>query len=55
MFNTAPNLMDARAGFELDLSDNIGVFADVGISGAVADADASVSGFDGQAGLRISW
>jgi fibronectin-binding autotransporter adhesin len=55
MVDTAPNLMGARAGFEADLTNNIGLFVDVGMSGAVADANASVSGFDGQAGLRVSW
>jgi outer membrane autotransporter protein len=53
--DTAPNLMAARVGFEAEVSTNFGVFADVGIAGAVADPDKGVSGFDGQAGLRFSW
>jgi len=50
--DTAASLLGARAGFEANLSEKIGLFADVGM---VEGLDTSVSGVDGQAGLRIFW
>jgi hypothetical protein len=50
--DTSASLFGARAGFEANLSEKIGLFADVGM---VEGLDTSVSGVDGQAGLRIFW
>jgi hypothetical protein len=52
---TGSDILGARVGFDANLKGNIGLFADVGVIGAVADPDRSVSGFDGQAGVRFLW
>jgi hypothetical protein len=49
---TASNLFGARAGFDARVSDGVGLFANVGMTEGL---DAEVSGYDGQAGLKVYW
>jgi hypothetical protein len=49
---TASNLFGARAGFDARVSGDIGIFANVGMTEGL---DADVSGYDGQAGLKVFW
>jgi hypothetical protein len=49
---TASNLFGARAGFDARVSGDIGIFANVGMTEGL---DADVSGYDGQAGLKVYW
>jgi hypothetical protein len=50
--DTASSLLTARAGFDARLNEKVGLFIDAGM---VEGLDNDVTGYDGQAGLRINW
>ena len=50
--DTASSLLGARAGFDARLGERFGLFVDAGM---VEGLDNDVTGYDGQAGLRINW
>jgi outer membrane autotransporter protein len=50
--DTASSLLGARAGFDARVSDGVGLFANVGMTEGL---DSDVSGYDGQAGLKVYW
>jgi len=50
--DTASSLLSARAGFDARVSEQVGLFIDAGM---VEGLDTDITGYDGQAGLRINW
>ncbi len=50
--DTAASLFGARAGFDARVSERIGVFLNAGMTEGL---DSDVSGYDGQAGLKVYW
>ena len=50
--DTSASLFGARAGFDARVSDRVGVFLNAGMTEGL---DSDVSGYDGQAGLKVYW
>lgn len=50
--DTSASLFGARAGFDARVNDRVGVFLNAGMTEGL---DSDVSGYDGQAGLKVYW